>query len=433
MNFTEVSGYKVYGYRWIVLLLFGFCTLINQIIWITFAAITPTATAFYGFESTQSTPIFMLSLVFMIVYIPMNIPAALAIDKFGLKWGTGIGVILTGVFGILRAVSPQYHWVLIFQIGCAIGQPFLLNSFTKVSSNWFAAEEKATATSLGTAFVLIGVLLGMFITPFLVLDGDISMLLYIYGGIALGLMVIYLIFVKDKPPTPANAYSDDAKVFETKGTFSMFKSRDFNILLILFLFGAGTFNAVSTVLADVFASLRTPPSWIMDFFGETTATATADLLLGILGGAMIVGGIAGAIILSAISDKLQKRKIFLIINAISGAVLSLAFFFVEKYVIGFGTKYILHCIIGFLFGFLLISALPVGLTFAAEITHPMPEETSNGWLMWIGQLGGIALIMIVMFGINSDVWNFIIYAIILTIAAAFSFFLNDLEKYKLQQ
>jgi len=105
MNSTETSGYKVYGYRWVVLLLFGLVTLINQIIWITFAAITPTATEFYKFESTQTTPIFMLSLVFMIVYIPMNIPAAKALDKFGLKWGVGIGVVLTGVFGILRAVS----------------------------------------------------------------------------------------------------------------------------------------------------------------------------------------------------------------------------------------------------------------------------------------------------------------------------------------
>ena len=53
--------------------------------------------------------------------------------------------------------------------------------------------------------------------------------------------------------------------------------------------------------------------------------------------------------------------------------------------------------------------------------------------MWIGQLGGIALIMIVMFGINNDVWNFIIYSAILAIAAVASFFMNDLDKYKLKQ
>ncbi len=420
MNSVGTTEYKVYGYRWIVLLLFGFATLINQIIWITFAAITPKAMDFYG--KTKTTPIFMLSLVFMLVYIIMNIPAAFAIDKFGLKWGTGIGVILTGVFGILRAVSDQYHWVLIFQIGCAIGQPFLLNSFTKVSANWFGAEEKALATSLGTAFVLLGVLLGMFITPFLVPGTDLTLMLYIYGGIALAMMVIYLIFVRDKPPTPANAYSDVVKTFDLRGTFDLFKNKDFNILLVLFLFGAGTFNAVSTVMADLFHSI----------FDKTLGPLVADDLYGILGGIMIVGGIAGAIILSTISDKIQKRKRFLIINAISGTVLTLAFFIVEKYVANFVIQYALHCVIGFVFGFLLISALPVGLTFAAEITHPMPEETSNGWLMWVGQVGGVILIMIAMFGIQSDVFNFIIYAAIMFITIIFSFFMNDLDAYKLK-
>ena len=97
MNSVETTEYKVYGYRWVVLILFGLVTLINQVIWITFAAITPKAMTFYG---QSKNAIFWLSLVFMIVYLPMNIPAAKALDKFGLKWGVGIGVVLTGVFGI---------------------------------------------------------------------------------------------------------------------------------------------------------------------------------------------------------------------------------------------------------------------------------------------------------------------------------------------
>lgn len=418
MNTTVTTEYKVYSYRWIVLVLFGLVTLINQIIWITFAAIAEPATQWYG---TTTNGIFMLSMVFMIAYVPMNIPAARLIDKFGLKWGTGIGVILTAVFGILRAVWPSYVLVLIFQIGCAIGQPFLLNSFTKVSTNWFAEEEKALATSLGTMFVLLGALLGMLITPFLLTIPtgeteaiDPTMALYIYGGIAVTLMIAYFVFVKDKPETPANAYSDEAKVFETKGTLDLFKKRDFNILLVLFLFGAGSFNAITTGLEDLYKSIINPD------------------LLGILGGIMIVGGIAGAIILSTLSDKFRKRKVFLIVNAISGAVLSLLFFIVERFLSG-TFQYVAHCIIGFFFGFLLIAALPVGLTFAAEITHPIPEETSNGWLMWIGQIGGILLILGIFYIPKSQTTiNFIIYAVILAIAAIFAFRMKDLDAYELK-
>ena len=156
-----------------------------------------------------------------------------------------------------------------------------------------------------------------------------------------------------------------------------------------------------------------------------------DDLLGILGGIMIVGGIAGAITLSTLSDKYRKRKPFLITSAIAGAVCSLLFFFVEYFVKDFLPLYIMHCVIGFFFGFLLIAALPVGLTFAAEITHPLPEETSNGWLMWVGQLGGIALIGII-FGMKTDVFNFIIYGVILVIAAIFAFRMKDLDAYELK-
>ncbi len=35
-------------------------------------------------------------------------------------------------------------------------------------------------------------------------------------------------------------------------------------------------------------------------------------------------------------------------------------------------------ITGFIFGFFLVSALPIGLTYAVEKTHPVPEATSNG-------------------------------------------------------
>lgn len=422
MNSVETTEYKIYSYRWIVLILFGLVALINQMIWITFAAIEPSAILFYG---VKSNAILMLSLVFMIVYIPMNIPAAMVIDRFGLKWGTGLGVILTGLFGILRAVSVNYSWVLVFQIGCAIGQPFLLNSFTKVSANWFPEKEKALSTSLGTMFVLLGILLGMLITPFLLSPtGDPTIMLYIYGGIALAFMVIYLIFVKDKPETPPNAYSETTKTFELKGTFDLFKNRDFNILFILFLFGAGTFNAVSTGIAQLYNSIKLlmPISW---------TDVVPDDLLGILGGIMIVGGIAGAITLSTLSDKYRKRKPFLITSAIAGAVCALLFFFVEFFIKSFLPLYILHCIIGFFFGFLLIAALPVGLTFAAEITHPLPEETSNGWLMWVGQIGGIALLGII-FGISADVFNFIIYGAILVIAAIFAFRMKDLDAYELK-
>jgi len=89
----------------------------------------------------------LLAASYMIAYIPVNFPSCWALDKLGLKWGVGIGVILTGIFGFLRGIfAANFIMVVICQIMCAIGQPFILNSFTKMASTWFPLSEKAIAS-----------------------------------------------------------------------------------------------------------------------------------------------------------------------------------------------------------------------------------------------------------------------------------------------
>jgi len=409
------AKFEVSSYRWVVLIFFILIAIMTQIIWISFAPITRlSAKYFFGNESTSSLNlILLLSMVFMIVYLPVNYFASKGIEKFGLKWGTGIGVILTGVFGFLRAVSDNYVAVLIFQIMCAAGQPFVLNSFTKLAVNWFPENEKALAASLGTMALLLGPVLGMFM-PVIFSGAGVGTLLYIYGGAALAFMVLYLVFVKDKPDSPPNAYSEKPMELGIKGTRDLFRL-DFLLLFILMFIGIGVFNALTTGIDLLFANMTNLPS---DFLPEDA--------IGILGGVMILGGIIGAIVLSTLSDKFRKRKIFLILAISSGTVLALLFYFIKDF--------IALLIIAFLFGFMLISALPVGLTFAAEMTYPVPEETSNGWLMWSGQLSGILLIAAVMYIPATAIkYNFIIYVVLLAIGTVLSFFLKDLKHYVIEK
>jgi fucose permease len=46
----------------------------------------------------------ILSMSFMIVYLFVSIPASWIIDTYGIRTGVGIGVALTGVFGMLRGL-----------------------------------------------------------------------------------------------------------------------------------------------------------------------------------------------------------------------------------------------------------------------------------------------------------------------------------------
>src|SRR5512137_2161642 len=76
------KGYRLYGYRWVVLAVFMFVNLTIQILWIRFAPITGPAAQYYGVSHLQ---IGLLALPFMIVYIPLSIPVSWVIDTYGFK------------------------------------------------------------------------------------------------------------------------------------------------------------------------------------------------------------------------------------------------------------------------------------------------------------------------------------------------------------
>ena len=58
----------------------------------------------------------------------------------------------------------------------------------------------------------------------------------------------------------------------------------------------------------------------------------------------------------------------------------------------FAASYPLLLVSSFVFGFCLLSAGPIGFQYAAEITHPAPEGTSNTLLLVMGQISGILFI-----------------------------------------
>lgn len=364
------TDFKVYGIRWMMLSVYMVMVAVNQLLWITFAPITGEATKYYGVSDLR---IGILSMCFMIVYIVVSIPASWVIDKFGIRIGVGIGAAFTGVFGLVRGFAgTDYNWLLIAQIGVAIGQPFILNAITKLAARWFPMEERATAAGLGTLAMYMGILLGMTLTPYLIIGSGIGGMLYIYGIISILTSVVFIVFIKEGPPTAPCLPEQEERSLVYDGFKQTLRTKDFIILMIIFFIGLGVFNAVTT--------------WIEDILRPRGFTATQA---GITGGLMIVGGIIGALFIPILSDKYKKRTPFIII-ALVGATLGLTG-------ITFATTYWLLLTSGAVLGFFLLSSGPIGFQYGAEITYPASEGTSNGMLLLMGQVSGIAFI----FGMDS--------------------------------
>ena len=359
------SNFKVYSIRWIMLGVYMLMVAVNQLLWITFAPITGEATKYYGVSDLR---IGILSMCFMIVYIIVSIPASWIIDRFGIRIGVGIGAVFTGVFGLVRGFAgPDYNWLLLAQIGIAIGQPFILNAITKLAARWFPIEERATATGLGTLAMYLGILLGMTLTPYLIIGSGIGGMLYIYGIISVITTISFLVLIKERPLTAPCRPDQEERSLVYDGFKQTLKTKDFILLMVIFFIGLGVFNAVTT--------------WIEDILRPRGFTATQA---GITGGLMIVGGVIGALIIPILSDRYRRRIPFIII-ALAGATIGLTG-------ITFATSYWMLLMSGMILGFFLLSSGPIGFQYGAEITYPASEGTSNGMLLMMGQVSGIAFI-----------------------------------------
>jgi len=361
----KTSTFKVYRYRWTILSIYMLLVAVNQMLWITFAPITSDATRYYGVSDIW---IGILSMCFMIVFVVVSIPASWIIDKYGIRVGVGIGAAFTGIFGLLRGfVTTDFDLLLMAQVGIAIGQPFILNAITKFAARWFPIEERATAAGLGTLAMYIGILVGMILTPYLIIGSGISGMLYIYGITAMVAAATFVFFAKEGPPTAPCRPDQEERSLVLDGLKSIFRNKDFNWLLFIFFIGLGVFNSVTT--------------WIENILAPRGFSATQA---GITGGLMIAGGILGALVIPLLSDHFRKRTPFIIL-ALAGATICLAG-------ITFANSYWLLLVSGGGLGFFLLSSGPIGFQYGAEITYPASEGTSNGMLLMMGQISGIAFI-----------------------------------------
>lgn len=358
--------FKLYGYRWVVLGVFMFINLTIQTLWISFAPITGLAAEFYGVTDLQ---IGLLSMVFMIAFIPFSIPASWVIDTYGFRLAVGIGAVLMGIFGLVRGFAgANYSLVLWSTIGIAVAQPLLLNAWTTVPAKWFPVDSRATAVGLVTLANLVGVAFGMVLTPMLVETMPIASVQMIYGGIAAFSSVLFLILARETPPTPPCAAGEETRALMLDGLKNAIKIKPFWFFLIVSFIGLGIFNGLTTWVEAIIRPRGFTPS---------------DA--GTLGALMIAGGLVGAVVLPALSDKSGRRQPFLML-AFLGAIPGLVG-------LTFAGSALLLFPSAVLLGFFLVSAMPIGMQYAAEITYPTPEGTSNGLVQLFGQ-GAVVFVYI---------------------------------------
>jgi len=358
--------YRVYRYRWVVLAVYMYVSALTQLYWLNFAAIE---TYMEDLLNITAGDAMWFTLVFPIIQVILTIPAGIIIDKIGFKWGVGIGAIFTGAFAMLRLIDPASFMLLVVaQAGISIGQPFVLNGITKLATDWFSPREEATMVGLGSLSLFLGMMVALGLTPVLVQDLGFNQMLWIYGIAGLVGALAFLLLVRQRPPTPSRAPDQDQSEVKWGGLGVILRNRNFILLGLVAMVGIGAFNGLATWLEKILHEMHDIP---MTDAGNISAV-------------LILSGLVGCLVIPLISDKVRRRKPFLILASLVGAISVTALIFIRGY-----TANLLD---GILLGFFLISALPIMLTMSAEITGPRYAGVSVGYLQLLGNIAAVVLV-----------------------------------------
>ena len=258
--------------------------------------------------------------------------------------------------------------------------PFIINGVTAVASRWFPIYQRGMAAGLLTLAQYLGIIIAMLVTPLLVgsdpsepgYGTGFEKMLWIYGIFSVVAALCSLLLIKDRESQDSEHELERYAFW--KGLRHILQNRDMRITMFLFLIGLGIFNAISSMT---------------DSIAERVGVEDSD---GLIGGVMLIGGIIGAVVIPTLSDKYRKRKPFLVL-CIAGmlpAVAALAF--AGELASDPVSIYRISLAASFTLGFFVMSAGPLGFQYAAEISYPAPESTSQGILLWVGQLTGMIFV-----------------------------------------
>jgi predicted MFS family arabinose efflux permease len=355
---TALPPNKNKSYRWVVLGVFALVAGISQMLWLNFAPILVLVQKTYGLSELAAS---QLILIFPLLYVVLSIPAGALTDRRGYRYATGLGAVIMAVFSLLRIFDGSFITLLVAQIGIAAAQPFVVNGVSKLVGDWFEPEHGAIATGLATVGMFAGMALAMGATPPLVARFGMSGAMAVFAAITVAGAVAFLGFAKPGPYGGMQTAGEGTVQWRR-----LLTDRNLVLLYGIAFLGLGFFNGLTTWLEGILL-----PN------GIDSEQA------GMVGAALIVGGIVGAAVIPAISDAIRRRKPLLIACSLIAAV--------ALFPLCTGRDYTVLLVVGALTGFFFLPAFALLLEMCAELSGEEQAGAATGFLMMAGNAGGVAV------------------------------------------
>ncbi len=151
MEQNEITQYRVYGIRWIQLLVYFLVTFANALPSATFVPIESQTATFFSITATQVNA---LAVVFFFLYVLGTIISTWLYRIVSIRTGLIIGSVLNLgiIIRIFALISPSngYAALIIGQLFPAVATPFFMNITALFSARWFAPQQRDVATAIGS-------------------------------------------------------------------------------------------------------------------------------------------------------------------------------------------------------------------------------------------------------------------------------------------
>jgi Na+/melibiose symporter-like transporter len=257
---------------------------------------------------------------------------------------------------------------------------------------------------LGSLALFIGMVVGLGVTPSLVDSLGLKSMLLIYGITGIAGTLLFFLLVRSKPPTPAREAKEEEKISIREGLKSILRIRDFVILGFVALIGIGVFNGLAT--------------WLEKILNEMHHISMVDA--GTISSVLVFSGMLGCVAIPIVSDRIKKRKPFLILASLVGAICIT--------VLMFESGFVGNMVNGIVLGFFLLSALPIMLTMSIEITGEKYAGISVAYLQLLGNGAAVAIVplMEILRSVRGEyILPLVFIAVLLVIAVVMAFRIRE--------
>lgn len=326
-----------------------------------------------AFHLTNSTQLGQLSACFMYSMVLFLFPAGMILDRFSTKRVIRLAMLSCVTFVFLFSFTTTLAQGEICRLFTGIGDAFCLLASVRLASRWFPPKHMALVVGLIVTFAMIGGMVAQ--TPLTELTKMVGWrdALRIDAALGVCMLTIVFIFVKDFP----------------KGTKAFFDAQHASLEKLGFIQALRrTIMNTQNWLGGIYVSLINLPLMLLGTtWGGFYLTQTQHLSAinaSKVDTILFLGMIIGSPVAGWISDKLERRKMPMIVGAV--ACIAIIFAIMYAPALNYADLRILFFMLGFLMGVQII-----GYPLVAESNPSILTGTAEGLASILIMSGGFLI------------------------------------------